>query len=196
LQPERSNEPSSTFVLLPVSALAHSGNYASLSLSELISWAELRSSPPTADDSTHIASQKARLDNLAWSFPSSSSDSSPLLPPSLKQASRNYSLSLSPSLVPSVSTLIETLVSSGVSRYSTFRILESTSIFDPKLGAGKKVPGSKEDVFKDKEVGLVDKRRLMKVLLWCMGEFEGSTEIKGQSIATRVSRREPDLSGA
>lgn len=149
---------------------------------ELISWAELRSSPSTEDDSTHIVNQKARFNNLDWSFPSSSSDSSPLLPPTLKQASRSYSLSLSPSLVPSISPLIQTLVSSGVSRYSTFRILESTSIFDTKSGAGKKVPGSKEDVFKDKEVGLVDKRRLMKVLLWCMGEFEGSKEIEGQSV--------------
>ncbi|KAL7413045.1 GDP dissociation inhibitor-domain-containing protein [Mrakia frigida] len=159
----------------------YGGDYASLSLSELISWAELRSSPSTEEDSTHLLNQKARFDDLAWSFPSSSSsDTSPPLPPTLKQASRNYSLYLSPSLVPSVSPLIQTLVSSGVSRYSTFRILESTSIYDSKLGAGKKVPGSKEDVFKDKEVGLVDKRRLMKVLLWCMGEFEGSNEIEGK----------------
>lgn len=148
----------------------------------------MRSSPVSADDSTQLAHQKRRHTDLAWSFPSdpSASDPSftavnPTLPAGLKQSSRNYSLSLAPSLVPSVSPLIDTLVASGVSRYSTFRMLESTAIYDSQTGTGKRVPGSKEDVFKDKDVGLVDKRRLMKVLLWMMGEFEGSSEIRGQS---------------
>lgn len=82
-------------------------------------------------------------------------------------------------LIPSISPLVDTLVASGVSRYSTFRLLESTSIFvrDGEGGQAQRVPGSKEDVFKDKTIGLREKRGLMKVLLWIAGEFEGSPEL-------------------
>jgi RAB protein geranylgeranyltransferase component A len=207
-------EPSSPPLGDLVSSLAHSGktvlhvdeneyyggDYASLSLAELVDWAQARSSPASADVTAHVSHHKRRHTDLEWSFPStqssssadSPSSSSPSLPAALKQASRNYSLSLAPSVVPSVSPLIETLVSSGVSRYSTFRMLASTAIFDAASGTAKKVPGSKEDVFKDKEVGLVDKRRLMKALLWIMGEFEGSPEIQGQCrslVTTDASER-------
>lgn len=87
-------------------------------------------------------------------------------------------------MIPSVSPLIDTLVASGVSRYSTFRLLESTSIYVPAAsgdirGEARRVPGSKEDVFKDKTIGLREKRGLMKVLLWIAGEFEGSAELAG-----------------
>jgi hypothetical protein len=33
-------------------------------------------------------------------------------------------------------------------------------------------------VFKDKSFGLADKRRLMKALMWCSGEFESSEELR------------------
>ena len=44
----------------------------------------------------------------------------------------------------------------------------------------KRVPGSKEEVFKDKSIGLVDKRRLMKFLMFVAGEFEDDEILKGE----------------
>jgi RAB protein geranylgeranyltransferase component A len=47
-------------------------------------------------------------------------------------------------------------------------------------GAVKAVPGSKEDVFKNKDLGLVDKRRLMRFLMFAAGEFEERKDLDGQ----------------
>jgi hypothetical protein len=41
------------------------------------------------------------------------------------------------------------------------------------------VPGSKEDVFKDKSVSLVDKRRLMRFLMFVAGEYEQDNLYQG-----------------
>lgn len=42
------------------------------------------------------------------------------------------------------------------------------------------VPGSKEDIFKSKEISLIEKRRLMRFLTFAAGNFEGSPEIDGK----------------
>jgi RAB protein geranylgeranyltransferase component A len=84
--------------------------------------------------------------------------------------------------LPSRGPLISTLISSGVSKYVSFRILDSVSIWqEQEQGGGnvRRVPGSKEQVFKDKEVSLMDKRRLMKFLMFAAGEFEDSDVLKG-----------------
>lgn len=43
----------------------------------------------------------------------------------------------------------------------------------------RRVPGSKEQVFKDKEISLMEKRRLMKFLMFSAGEFENDPLLKG-----------------
>jgi RAB protein geranylgeranyltransferase component A len=43
------------------------------------------------------------------------------------------------------------------------------------------VPGSKEDIFKSKEIGLVEKRRLMRFLTFAAGEFEDKKELEGKN---------------
>lgn len=47
-------------------------------------------------------------------------------------------------------------------------------------GVIKPVPGSKEDVFKTKDLSLLDKRRLMRFLLFAAGDFEASKELDGK----------------
>lgn len=90
--------------------------------------------------------------------------------------------------------MIDTLVASDVSKYVSFRMLDSISIWEDKqsLGLGenedsssstsgrvKRVPGSKEEVFTDKSVNLMEKRRLMKFLMFAGGEFEDDEILKG-----------------
>ncbi|KAJ7446885.1 FAD/NAD(P)-binding domain-containing protein [Mycena galericulata] len=97
------------------------------------------------------------------------------------EQARAYSLSLAPSLIPSNGPLIDALVASGVSRYGGFRMIERVCVYDPS-GTVKPVPGSKEDVFKNKEISLVDKRRLMRFLMFAAGEdFEEKKELEGHS---------------
>ncbi|KAJ6465081.1 GDP dissociation inhibitor-domain-containing protein [Mycena vitilis] len=94
------------------------------------------------------------------------------------EQARAYSISLSPSLIPSTGPLIDALVASGVARYGGFRLVERVFVYEP-AGTVKPVPGSKEDVFKNKEISLLDKRRLMRFLMFAAGEFEDKKELEG-----------------
>lgn len=45
-------------------------------------------------------------------------------------------------------------------------------------GGLKNVPGSKEDVFKNQDISLIQKRRLMRFLTFAIGDFEQSSELQ------------------
>ncbi|KAJ3983429.1 FAD/NAD-P-binding domain-containing protein [Lentinula detonsa] len=132
----------------------YGGDEASLSFEEYINWAT------HAKDSTQFSSISI-----------SSSDALP--------NSRQYSISLSPSVIPAAGPLISSLVASGVSRYGGFRLVEQVAVYSNH--EVKTVPGSKEDIFKDKTISLLDKRRLMRFLVFASGDedFEARTELEG-----------------
>jgi hypothetical protein len=100
--------------------------------------------------------------------------------PNVPSQSRQYSICLQPAIIPSVGPLISSLVSSGVAKYSGFKLLESVSIYDSP-GKVKSVPGSKEDIFKNKQISLIEKRRLMRFLTFAAGEFEDQKELEGKA---------------
>ncbi|KAF8760007.1 GDP dissociation inhibitor [Rhizoctonia solani] len=99
----------------------------------------------------------------------------PTFHPSL--VSRQYSLSLTPHLIPATGPFIAALVNSGVSRYGSF-VLPKRVVIQTKDGF--KNPANKQDVFKDKTISLVQKRRLIKFLMFATGEFEQSPELEGK----------------
>lgn len=85
-----------------------------------------------------------------------------------------------PSLNTSVGPIISALVASGVSKYNGFKLLEPVALYD-KTGSIIYVPSSKEDVFKNKEISLADKRRLMRFLMFAAaGNFGDKTEVVGK----------------
>ncbi len=47
-------------------------------------------------------------------------------------------------------------------------------------GKFKSVPGNKEDIFKSKDLSLIDKRKLMRFLNFALGDFENATELEGE----------------
>jgi RAB protein geranylgeranyltransferase component A len=96
----------------------------------------------------------------------------------LPAQSRQYALSLAPAFIPSLGLLITSLVASGVARYGGYKLLESTAVYAEDRSV-RVVPGSKEDVFKNKDMSLVDKRRLMRFLMFAAGEFENSADLSG-----------------
>jgi RAB protein geranylgeranyltransferase component A len=140
---------------------------ASLSLDELIQWADGNSRPNPDQGSPYMSSQGLRFTSISISRSSSS------LP-----HGRQYCLSLSPSIIPAIGPFISSLISSGVSRYGGFRLLERIALYN-RSGGVKHVPFNKEDVFKNKDIGLLDKRRLMRFLMFAAGEFEGKQELVG-----------------
>ncbi len=145
----------------------YGGDEASLTLDELAQWADNRSRPSEDSEklSGYLNAQRAKF--------------TPVSPPVVvPDHSRHYSISLAPSLIPSVGPLISSLVASGVSRYGGYRLLERVGIYSSNDGL-RNVPGSKEDVFKS-SLSLIEKRRLMRFLVFASGDFEGSKEFEGQ----------------
>ncbi|KAF9259929.1 FAD/NAD(P)-binding domain-containing protein [Marasmius fiardii PR-910] len=125
----------------------------------------------TQDEFVQWQGRQLGPDDIYSSYSGSSSDVLPY--------SRQYSLSLLPSVIPSTGPLISSLIQSGVSRYGGFRMIEQVAMYHSS-GTVKAVPGSKEDIFRDKSITLVDKRRLMRFLKFASGEFEESQELEGK----------------
>jgi len=135
----------------------YGGNEATLSLEELVQWLD------KAAESTHGTSRIQRVSRSAH----------------VPSQSRQYSICLQPSIIPSTGPFIASLVASGVAKYSGFCLLDCVGLHDP-TGRVKQVPGSKEDIFKSKEISLVEKRRLMRFLTFAAGEFEDKKELEGK----------------
>lgn len=138
---------------------------ASLTLEELAAWADERRESGEGS-SRYTVAQRRKFRHVSRT---------PALPPQARQ----FAVSLSPSVVPSNGPLIDSLIASGVSRYGGFKLLERVAVYAHPSRA-KVVPGNKEDVFKSKEMSLVEKRRLMKFLLFAAGELDASAEVKGK----------------
>ncbi|WVF67173.1 hypothetical protein IAT40_001919 [Kwoniella sp. CBS 6097] len=153
----------------------YGGQQASLTLDELAIWAEAQ-----VEGQASTPSSTKQAYGVIYSQASTSK-----LTPQLEKDKRRYAISLFPAVLPSRGKLIETLIASDVSKYVSFRLLDSVSIYEPSPtaeaeGGFKKVPGSKEEVFKDKSVKLLDKRRLMKFLMFAAGEFEQDELLRGK----------------
>jgi len=151
----------------------YGGDHATLNVDEIVSWANLRSAS-AGNESTneHLAGQRDRFVSVSY-------HGSP--PP----ASRQYSLSLLPSIIPSVGPLISTLVDSGVSRYGGFKLLEQVALYRSP-GRVQNVPSSKEDVFKNRRISLIDKRRLMRFFAFVSSDFEDKPELHGKEAAPLI----------
>ena len=95
---------------------------------------------------------------------------------------KSYSVSLSPSVIPARGPLIYVLVDSGVSRYCAFKLCEKIYICNDETV--KSIPTSKEEIFKSRDLSLLDKRRIMRFLTFASGEYENSPEIQGHESKT------------
>ena len=164
----------------------YGGEQASLTLDELQEWCQRRSSPsanpdlssdidfgPSTSTSTSTNAYHQNQRRLYTDCTTSEPDTS------LLANKRRYALSLFPAILPSRGSLITTLINSGVSKYVSFRLLDSVSLYDEATKTARRVPGSKESVFKDKEISLMEKRRLMKFLMFAVGQFEDDPLLKG-----------------
>ena len=140
---------------------------ASLTLDELVTWANSRSE--ASSSSSYRSAQAQRYTHTSITP----------LTPSLESDRRRYALSLYPSILPSRGALITILIASDVSKYVSFRALDAVSVWEEGSHSVRRVPGSKEEVFKEKGIGLVEKRRLMKFLMFAAGSFEEDSVLPG-----------------
>lgn len=143
----------------------YGGDHASLSIDEITRWANLRSAPIESESANeYLAGQRNK-------FISISCRGSP-------PTSRQYLVSLLPSIIPSVGPLISALIESGVSRYGGFKLLEKVALYCSP-GHVQTVPNTKEDIFNNRDISLIDKRRLMRFFTFVSGDFEDKAELRG-----------------
>ncbi|EJD35516.1 FAD/NAD(P)-binding domain-containing protein [Auricularia subglabra TFB-10046 SS5] len=101
--------------------------------------------------------------------PACASASPPAQPPPY---ARQYAIALAPAVIRATGPLITSIVQSGVSKYGGYKLLDALAVAPAPEGPLRAVPGSKEDVFRSKDLSLPDKHRLMKFLLFAAGEDE------------------------
>lgn len=96
---------------------------------------------------------------------------------------RRFNIDITPKLLFSRGTLVELLISSNICRYAEFRAVDHvTTLLDGHL---KSVPCSRADVFTTKDMKVLEKRLLMKLLSDCLdangenAEFKGKTLVRG-----------------
>jgi RAB protein geranylgeranyltransferase component A len=135
---------------------------AILSLKEVIEWASSNSS-------------SEQYSNIELSYPSFSSTTPP---EDLLRSARQYNLSLCPTLVTAVSPFVDTLVRSGVAKYTGFKLLDAVAIHNTETF--KRTAATKEDIFNDKSLGLLDKRKLVNFIKFATSDFETSDQLQGE----------------
>lgn len=117
------------------------------------------------------ASPRTRYADASYEFPSEQ------FKDDLPRVARQYALSLFPTVLPARGDLIETLIEEDVGKYVNFRLVDGIAILDtPRQGepifngSWKRVPAGKDQIFKDSSLSLLDKRRLMKFIMFASSE--------------------------
>lgn len=109
----------------------------------------------------------------ATATPTPPADPQPSVQQIALKASRRFNIDLSPKLLYSRGALVELLISSNICRYSEFRAVDRVAtVLVPADAAAagdqsllRVVPCSRADIFTSKEVTVVEKRQLSKLLL-------------------------------
>ncbi|CAI4222264.1 unnamed protein product [Auanema sp. JU1783] len=84
---------------------------------------------------------------------------------------RKFSIDMVPKVLLARGPMVQTLCDSEVAKYAEFKCVDRFLCFDqnaPKTEAYSRVPCSKGDIFVDDKLNMIDKRRLMKFLTYCL----------------------------
>ncbi|KAI9317984.1 hypothetical protein BX666DRAFT_1856130 [Dichotomocladium elegans] len=130
-------------------------------------------------DETALGSVPARCVEAVAADPAAKAMLSQLL-----RRSKSYNLDLTPKLLSCRGELVETLIRSGVGKYLEFKGVDDVCLFWD--GALERVPSSKEDVFNNQAISLIDKRKLMRFLTFAVNFDEKAEILEG--------KRSPDSS--
>lgn len=99
--------------------------------------------------------------NASQTWSTDESEASEWTKENILKASRRFSIDLTPKLLLSRGKLVQLLISSNICRYAEFRAVDNVCTFDETM---KPVPCSRTDVFNSKDLTIVEKRLLMKLL--------------------------------
>ncbi|WFC94374.1 hypothetical protein MBRA1_001004 [Malassezia brasiliensis] len=148
----------------------YGSDWASLTLKELLAWAQSHGAHVAFPRHGELTDALARLD-------------------------RHYSLSVRPALLPAHGPMIEALVRSNVAAYATFRLLDRTGVYDRATHRVERVPSSKSEIFRHKNISLADKRRLMRFLQLAISTDANESTLSShqtESLATMLASLQLD----
>ncbi|CAG8749708.1 13327_t:CDS:10 [Gigaspora margarita] len=158
----------------------YGGNWSSLNFKELLEWTRsiqgVDESSANENSQERIEGKKALMTNFTkirqQAYSTIEYEFYPIheqvddVPAILLKESKRYNLDLAPKMVPCRGELIELLISSGVGRYLEFKAMDKTYIYS--ADTFDKVPCSKEDVFTNQSISLIEKRKLMRFLTFAL----------------------------
>lgn len=75
--------------------------------------------------------------------------------------------------------MVDLLIKSGICRYAEFKNISGIYMYDDIENNLVLVPCSRSDVFNSKEITMIEKRLLMKILSMCMAYEKNPQEMKG-----------------
>ena len=105
----------------------------------------------------------------------------------LLKNSRRYNLDLAPAFILANAKMVETLVQSGVHQYCEFKATEASYLLlENEI---RKVPCSKNEIFADKSISLLEKRILMKFLQLCLAYAEADPEREESAELKRLRKK-------
>ncbi|KAI9592154.1 GDP dissociation inhibitor [Syncephalis fuscata] len=170
----------------------YGGNWAAFNYKDLQTWLEERQantlSTQATDSSLAPTFNKTNIQRYAkvtaqvLEWPSNDNDASmdesaPKLDTTnmdqLISNSRRFNLELAPKLLASNGELVDLLISSDIGKYLDFRLTDAIYLFTSSL---ELIPSSKEAVFSSNTLSLIEKRKLMKFLMFAAA-YEGNEEI-------------------
>jgi RAB protein geranylgeranyltransferase component A len=142
--------------------------HASLTVDEMMQWVD------------EIQSSSSRYSRASYEFPSAQFQDQ------LSKVARQYALSIFPTVLPARGDLIDLLIEEDVGKYVNFRLVDGVAIYQPaqgeqaSTGTWKRVPAGKDQIFKDSSLSLLEKRRLMKFIMFASSE-KGFSQAEGEA---------------
>lgn len=125
-----------------------------------------------------IQPSSSRYSQASFEFPSTRFQEQ------LSKVARQYALSVFPTILPARGDLIDLLIEEDVGKYVNFRLVDGVAIYQPSReeehelsGRWKRVPAGKDQIFKDSSLSLLEKRRLMKFIMFASSE-KGFTQVE------------------
>ena len=140
---------------------AYGDAWATLSVPELRQWAGEKSKNSKSTQSDSFCILELQSDPAIAVFKSIELEAAECWDDDA-QLGRQFNLDLAPKLIFAKSALVEALVDTRLGNYLEFRLMARSYLYDG--GKFLRVPMSKEDVFMNKDVTMVEKRKLMKFL--------------------------------
>jgi RAB protein geranylgeranyltransferase component A len=90
---------------------------------------------------------------------------------------KGFSLDLSPHVIFGVGPMIHLLLDSGAHLYTEYKLIEGTALWDSNTGLTKSIPATRSEIFRDRTMTPLQKRKFMRFMKACMDAIGGNSQV-------------------